>query len=187
MNKAFVAITAAGLVATTACRRQESTPPEKPHRAAMAEPAAPPAARRAVEKLVEDAVKDQTGGSAKVDINGQITRVQTAHGEVQMASGASAALPDDFPKDIPVYSGATLSQVISTGESIHLMLASTTPQADVTRFYRDTLMAAGWGKEMEMQNAGNDMFSFVKGPRKVAIMVTRANNETLISLTVARP
>lgn len=197
MRKRFRLLTAAILVAGAACGREPPTPATTPVPAASPPEATPPpqapvvaetnAARRSVEQLVAEAIQEKTGDKAEVEIEGNQLRVQTEKGAVHIASGADVAWPAGFPADITRYAGATLTQVIATPGSLHVMLTSTDAQDQVVSFYRSQLAGTGWGTEMEMSNAGNDMISAVKGPQRLTLLATRQDGATLVSLTVTTP
>lgn len=71
------------------------------------------------------------------------------HQPEQVATGPTptipSQIPDDFPKDVPIFKGAELAQVQSLANDAHNVIFNTTaPVEDVAHFYDEQLTKAGW-------------------------------------------
>lgn len=142
---------------------------------------------RLAEKMAEAAIEHQSGGQAKVDIQGDHVSIQTKDGNYQVSSGdAGVAIPADFPKEIPIYAGSTVVQTVTTPDGAHAMLKSTDAATKVMAFYKERLTGDGWKTEMAMQSAGGDMLSVTKGPLSLAILVSASDGTTMISATLGK-
>lgn len=178
------------------------------------------AAQKATEKILESAlskdgqkvdVKISRDGGAKMTIQGQDAdgkmvnmkiggendavsmTVQGADGNVQMTAGASAKIPDDFPKDIPVYPGLKLQmvQTIESGKSYMVQGNSGDAVEKAAAFYKKEAAAQGWTEQSSMNQAGDNpmqMFTYAKGERTLTVMIMRdsSENRTSISLTTGQ-
>ena len=96
-------------------------------------------------------------------------------------------LPDGFPPDIPLYTGAKFVRSASQpGGIVVVKLTSGDPVTAIAKFYRDTLAESGWKDRSGMDNpAGGTALNFEKNDTALTVQLTERPNETLISLNVA--
>lgn len=123
---------------------------------------------------------EQQGDTAKVE-------VMTKEGKATMTSGdKGVAIPDTFPKDVPIPKGAVPKLTMSQGkaEMLHLHVAGTV--ADVLKTYSDELKGQGWEIESTMNMGEASMLSAKKAGRQCAAMVLKDDAGTLIQLTVTQ-
>lgn len=86
-------------------------------------------------------------------------------------------LPDSFPKDVPVFKGATLSQVQDAPADGHnVIFHSTAPVSEVNRFYHDTLTKAGWKQTQTMDRENHAFMTYEQGSTKVNITIADDGN-----------
>lgn len=73
-------------------------------------------------------------------------------------------MPADFPKDVPVFKDASLSQVQDLANNAHNVIFTTAaPVTDVSAFYQDKLTSAGWKVTQQFQRSNHAFVSFQKG------------------------
>lgn len=86
----------------------------------------------------------------------------------QVAAGPSPTpppgVPDNWPKDVPIYKDAALSQVQNLANNAHNVIFSTSDQiANVTRFYQDKMTGAGWKITEQFEHQEHAFYKFEKG------------------------
>ena len=121
---------------------------------------------------------EQTGDTAKYE-------VMTKEGKATMtASDTEVAIPDTFPKDVPILKGAVAKLSMSQGKSEVLHLLVPGAMADVIKDYQDKLKGEGWEIESTMNMGEASMVQAKKGSRQCAAMVMKEDAGTLMQLTV---
>lgn len=102
------------------------------------------------------------------------------------ASDTAVAIPDTFPKDVPIPKGAVAKLTMSQGkaEILHLHVAGSI--ADVAKAYQDTLKAEGWEIESTMNMGEASMVHAKKGKQQCSAMVVKDDAVTMIQLTVSQ-
>jgi hypothetical protein len=106
--------------------------------------------------------------------------------KIHVASGEKGvALPDDFPKDVPVYPGATINFSSKTREGMLLMLKSTESPEKIKQYYEKETKQQGW-EENENTVAMDKItiLGFKKGDRTLTVTIN-TDKETIIQLMVA--
>lgn len=150
------------------------------------------ATESAVEKALEKAIEKQTGEEADIEINaedeGQV-KVSTDQGSMQI--GTDTKVPEDFPKDVPIYDGAEPMMAISHNEAMGMVSLQTDDDLEkVKDFYLKQMEKNGWAKRSEMNLQGTYMFGFEKEKRMANITITpntdADNKGTVINLQVAK-
>jgi len=142
-------------------------------------------AERAAEKAEEKALEKGTGG--QVSINGQkgTMTIVTDAGEVML--GATAKIPEDFPKSIPVYAGANPKMAMKSAsngkEAWSLSLESTDSKDKIVAFYKANMSGFTVASTMDM---GTSSMTVYQSPKyDVTVMVSAESKTTGISLNVA--
>ena len=88
--------------------------------------------------------------------NADITFTGKDGEKVQMTSSAKGvALPANFPKDAPIYPGATVFQSVTTKEGMMVTLKSKDPLDKIKQYYETTLKEQGWENESSMNMGQN--------------------------------
>lgn len=76
----------------------------------------------------------------------------------------AAQIPEDFPKEVPIYKDAAVAQVQSLANNAHNVIFSTAaPVADVSAFYHQQLTQSGWRVTQEFSRGNHSFMSFQKG------------------------
>jgi hypothetical protein len=119
--------------------------------------------------------------------SGEVTYEATTKdgGTFKMAAGdKGVALPDNFPKDVPILKGATVKMAMTHGKQFHVQLQAPGAITDATKFYEDSLKGQGWEIETTMNMGDTSMLSAKKGARQCAIVASKDSGGTIVQLTV---
>lgn len=126
-------------------------------------------------------------GKVKVEQKGDTAKyeVTTKEGKATMtASQTGVAIPDTFPKDVPIPRGAVARVTMSQGKAEILHLHVPGSFADVAKDYSDKLKGEGWEIVSTMNMGEGSMLQAKKGNRQCAAMVVKDDAGSLIQLTV---
>ena len=123
------------------------------------------------------------GTRATVSQSGKVT-VESKDGKMQVSGEGGLALPDDFPKDVPVYPGSTVTMSMAAKDGTHVTLKSADPASKVVAFYKEKLKENGWEIETTMNTEEMSMVSGKKEKRTVMAMTNRDSGGSIVSLTV---
>jgi len=156
------------------------------------------------EKVIETAASEQ-GEKVDVDMSGGKMTVKTEEGtarydfekgtgtftsesgETSFATGESAEIPADFPKDVPVYSNLKLTMVVRDDVEKAITFSGTVSDdaGKVTSFYKDAMMKEGWTEESALtQDMGKmNLLAFTKGERETTLMIISGQEGTELTLT----
>ena len=85
-----------------------------------------------------------------------------------------AQLPADFPADIPVYPGATVEFVPSTGAGVSLTLIAPDAMFRVAMYYKEELKKNGW--RIDDKHSRKDRVDATKGKRRCTVKLTEAGS-----------
>jgi hypothetical protein len=117
------------------------------------------------------------------------TKSRQVGGPATNSSTGAAKMPEDFPKDIPVYSGATpiIDQAVKNGRTLQL---KTSDAADkVTAFYKEKLKAEGWKQASESSSQspkqGITLLSNTKDNRTLSVVISQDDEGTSLTLSVS--
>jgi hypothetical protein len=81
-------------------------------------------------------------------------------------------MPDDFPKDVPVFKGAQLSQVQDLPNNAHNVIFSVAaPVSEVNQFYSNALTKAGWTNTQSMERPEHAFMTFEQGKMKANVTI----------------
>jgi len=86
----------------------------------------------------------------------------------QMAGAPSstppANIPADFPKDVPIFKDAAVSQVQDLANKAHNVIFTTAaPVSDVSAFYQQKLTTSGWKVTQQFERSNHAFMTFQKG------------------------
>jgi len=137
------------------------------------------------EMAIERAIEKETGVKADVDISDDGMKIKTKDGEVTITGGKAAKLPSDFPSDVYIYKGATVTTVMKLGAGSSVTLASSDDPSSVAKAYSKEMTARGWKTGASMDMGGQRMMMFSKGKRMVTLTAGENDGATVIGLTVA--
>lgn len=133
---------------------------------------------------------DENGEAVNINVDGDTATVTSEDGGVSFATGEAAKIPDDFPKDIPLYDGAQLVTVQQdTGAGmIALTATSSDPAATIAEFYKKKAEASGWTRESALDQGGTmHMLTYKKDSQQLDIFISGDGDATQIQLSLTRP
>lgn len=105
------------------------------------------------ERIAEAAIERATGGKAQVERDGDKVTVQTEQGEVMISRGDAAALPADFPKDVPLPQGYKVMEAMAMAGNTVLALDAPGKVPAVAAQARDGMRAQGWKETTAMEQS----------------------------------
>ena len=145
------------------------------------------AAEIAAEKAIEYSAKAD-GKDVKVDIQsgGETMVVKTEDGSY--ATGENVAIPENFPKDIPVYKGLKPTMSSTVGGEGSFMLSGTIEGSpdDAAIYYSREAVANGWTETTKISQPQMTMLAYEKDDRAMSIMASSEAGSTSLSITVAK-
>ena len=97
----------------------------------------------------------------------------------------SFALPDEFPKDVPILKNATLKATVSTGDRMIVQLHTTSSIREAENYYLIALKKEGW-TVAEPSNSGDmTIVSAKKGNTLCSVTIASVVMGTLIRLAIS--
>ncbi len=129
------------------------------------------------QKIMEKAIESQTGGKVNIDTGKGTASIDTKDGS--FSAGENVKIPENFPKDIFIFSDAKVVFAISgsAAEKSYSIsyLTSTTPEEAMIK-YKEEMAKSGWQKENETDmGTQGKILNFKKG--QVSVMVTMGASE----------
>jgi hypothetical protein len=128
------------------------------------------------------------GGDVKVTQKAGTTSLEmTGKGEKQVniaANDRGVALPDKFPSDIPIMTGAIVKMAMSTGDSLSVYFSVTASQPDAVKYYEENLKARGWEIGTTVKTGESAMMSAKKGKRECVMNVIKQDTGTVVHVIV---
>lgn len=141
------------------------------------------AGQTVAEKTVERELAKQ-GVKADVQVSDDKMTIQTKDGSSSFSSGKAARIPDNFPKDVHVYDGATPLAVITMPTGFSLQLETKDDVDKVTETYKKTMTSEGWSNETTYASGQQTTLGYKKDKRTVNIMVMAVDKKTQIAMIV---
>ena len=90
-------------------------------------------------------------------------------------------IPNDYPKDVPVYSGkVVMAQSFSEKNARNLMLESSDTADKIAEFYKKELERSGWKTETTVATTGMNMIGANKGAKQIMIQITDSGEKRSI-------
>jgi len=129
------------------------------------------------------------GGDGKLTVDkksGEATyEVNTKEGKVKVTTGDSGvALPDNFPKDVPVYKGAKVQMAANQGKQVMVQLLVSASQQEAGKYYQEEMKKQGWSNESSMNVAEMTMHQFKKDQRQCVINVVKQDQGCMVQIMV---
>lgn len=120
-------------------------------------------------------------GQSAVTITGQ-------NGEKMTINSEGTKLPDDYPKDVPVASGAKIVMATSvddqTTHGSHLVLESTDSLEHVLAFYKKGLADNGWKINTTVSQPEVTVIAAEKGTRELSLSVQQSDGKCTVTQSV---
>lgn len=143
--------------------------------------------QQAAQRAIEREIEQETGDDADVDVNADGSmRIQTKEGTYNAGNNQ---LPEDWPKDAPIYAGATIqfsgSANPATGKpGAAAVLVTSDSVADVVTYYKAELKKQGWTISSTMEAQGTTIMGATKGDRALSLMIGSADGQTSITIGI---
>lgn len=139
-------------------------------------------AEEAMEGAIESKIAGE-GGSADVEFDGKSMsmKIMGKDGDAQLHVGPGAKMPNDFPKDIPIYPGMTvmMSHSQAEGKMFFVQANSSEPVSRMADFFKKEVPAQGWQAKTEtaMQAEGTKSLGYEKDGRMLQITLSTSDKE----------
>lgn len=137
-------------------------------------------------RLLSKFISNVSNTSVEVGNKGEKVTVKTEEGEISFEERGE--LPDNFPKDFPVYPKSKLVGTWSAdGEDIKgLSLVWETDDSveEVSGYYNRELEASGWKVTFSTKAEGSVALSFEKDKNSGFVGITTEDGKTIISVTL---
>lgn len=115
----------------------------------------------------------------------QLTIIGADGATVRVSNGDNGiAVPSDFPKDVPVYAGASVTTSATVQNTITLVLKSTDPVSKVAAFYKEQLKASDWTVEAAIESEEGSFLTGKKEDRVLSTSIAKEGTGSLISITI---
>jgi hypothetical protein len=97
----------------------------------------------------------------------------------------SVALPDAFPKDVPILKNATLKATVSKGDRMVVQLHTTSSIREAENFYLTALKKEGWTVAEPSNSGDTTIVSAKKGNTLCSVTIASEGKGTLIRLAIS--
>lgn len=148
------------------------------------------ASNEAAEKMIEASASN---GGQNVDVeigdNDSVSMsADTEQGKMQMQAGEGTKLPEDFPKDIPVYKGFTPSfiQTLEDQETFSVQGTVEASLDEVAKFYIGEAIAEGWQEILRVFEHETKTLQYEKDDRALSVLIMSQDGKATVTLTAAR-
>ncbi len=122
-------------------------------------------------------VKIATTSQGVVATDGKGTKVTAS------ASG-NAALPENFPKDVPIITGAKIGVATALPDATSVILGTPASPEEAAKFYAENLKAQGWKVESPQNVAGRTLLQAKKDKREFTAGILKAEGGSTIQIMV---
>ncbi len=177
-----LATAAAAFLLLIGCGGEESTPdPQEP--VARPIPATPPK-KPTLPKMREG----RNTMVEKMDPDGKgmhLTATSPEGKQFNASIGDEVEIPEEFPKDVPIFPGATPMAFLSApGEGIIVTFKSSEEQQDIFDFYQSSLADGGWEILEDTMFTNQLTLEAIKDNRKVSVIVAGTKGDSRVSIIV---
>jgi hypothetical protein len=114
-----------------------------------------------------------------------LTAIDPGGQEIRASIGDEIELPEEFPKDVPIFPGSTpMAYLFAPDDGIIVTFKSVEEQRDIYDYYQSTLADDGWEILEETTKEGRIAFEAVKQNRKVTVTVAGTKGDARVSVMV---
>jgi hypothetical protein len=134
-----------------------------------------------------DSYTGPNGEKVTVSKDGKSIDVKTEKGssKINVSTGDKGiALPDNFPKDAPVYPGAIALSSVNSNDGMMVTLQTADSADKVAEYYAKELKGQGWTTESEVKLPQGTTYVNKKEKRNLSVSIT-GGDKTMIMLIVA--
>ena len=123
------------------------------------------------DKYAESAVEKATGGKIDVSSDKGTVSYQDKDGN-QISVGENAAMPANFPKEIPQYpGGTTLSASVAKDGQASLSIRTSDASAVVMSWMETTLTKDGWKQASQMASGDFSVRTYTKDKATIGVTI----------------
>lgn len=141
------------------------------------------AGQKVAEKAIEEAIEQEGGPVTDVDISGNGEKIVIETEEGTFTAGKQE-LPDNFPSDLPVYSGAAIASTASGPEGLAVTLTTQDSAKEVSTFYKNELADNGWEITQTVTLENATVYGFQKGSIEGTVAITESEEGTSITISL---
>ncbi len=99
--------------------------------------------------------------------------------------GVNVEIPDTFPKDVPLFPGASpMATMTAEGHGSFVSFMTEEPQEDIYDFYMEQLVAQGWAIESENSFRGQLSITSVKDVRQLVVNIAGTEGDARVSVVI---
>jgi hypothetical protein len=144
--------------------------------------------RKAQETAIEKMIEKETGGKADVKLADKkfSMEAETEDGKVSMIAGEGTKIPENFPDDVVVPKGATVTAAMSLPNGHSVSFQSKESVDDVLGAYKTGMPKKGWSQQASVAMGGQSVLMFKKDNRVTNVSASSTEGTTWITLTVAK-
>lgn len=140
------------------------------------------------ERRAEKLFEQQTGGKAEIDLDAGTSSFEFETEEGKVVITQDGTLPDDFPSDVDIYSGANVTGYVSMNseeiQGFNATLSTKDSAEKVYTFYISSLEDNGWAILTKFTSEAYSSVAAEKDTRTIVVTITEDTEETIIILTV---
>ncbi len=118
---------------------------------------------------------------ARVAVNTKDAKITVAGGE------ASVALPDTFPKDVPIIPGGSVKAAMKMSEITTVQLTTSASPQEVAKYYQENLASQGWKIGNTMAAGKVTMLTAEKDKRQVSLQIGDNDGKSAAVMISLRP
>lgn len=135
----------------------------------------------------DDRVVKTDGGEVQVSREGEEVTIRSEERGIEGRFGPGAALPADFPDDVPLPAGAeVVGAMTSRDEGAMVSLRSDAPAEALQDALREAIAAKGWSLEEDTQvMMGQHLLTASKGARSLTVQTMATDEGTRIMVHVS--
>jgi len=128
--------------------------------------------KSAGERAAEAAIEARTGQKTDIDADKGEVRIQTAQGEMKINSGAGAALPATFPKDVYLPRDYSVVAAMEMPDAVILHVLTPGEATAIAAEADMQMQAQGWKSAMTMmQGTQGKVVMYEKGKRHATLTI----------------
>lgn len=139
------------------------------------------------DKIAEGIVEKSTGGQVNIDSGKDKVTFTDKKSGTSMAFGESLKLPDDFPKDVPIYPESKVKGILNLkqdGQGLNVTLESSDSYNKVGDWYRAEFKKAGWAEETSYLMEGSAMLTYAKDKVSIGLILSQGDEENPVTSIV---
>lgn len=135
------------------------------------------------EKSAEEVIEKATGSKVDISDEGDKVTIETDDGKTTIGKNE---VPDSFPSDVTVYSGAEVTATSETTSGTMISLKTSDSVSKVFDFYKSDLTSNGWTQTSAATYAGTATVTAEKGGKITSVIIgtDTDDNKTTIIISV---